>query len=260
MCGITGFINHKSISKDSMESIIHDMTNTLKHRGPDASGIWVNEINKIALGHARLSIIDLTNHAVQPMHTLCGRYTLVFNGEVYNYLDIRKELDDSFKIEWKSNSDTEVILYSIKHWGFETAINKFIGMFAFALWDGKDKSLFLARDRLGIKPLYWSFFNNNLTFSSELKALHKYPNSSFDISHDAISDYMRHNYIPGEKSIYKNINKLLPGKYLIYKQNAQPQLKTYWDLKNIISSNARYTDGYDENNLLRKTEDIFNAS
>ena len=256
MCGIAGFLCNESMHADNMQQIVGRMTNSLDHRGPDATGIWSDNENHIALGHARLSIIDLSNNGVQPMMTSCGRYTLVFNGEIYNFVEIRAELDKTESIAWISNSDTEVILYAIRCWGLENAIAKFIGMFAFALWDKQEQSLFLVRDRIGIKPLYWTEADNNLVFASELKAFHHYPNMPFSIDLDSVSAYMRHNYIPGEQSIYKNINKLLPGTYLVYKKNQETIIKTYWDLKDKINKEQRFDDNYCSKEAIKNVEEL----
>lgn len=254
MCGITGFISHNSMRNDFMSAVINKMTDSLNHRGPDGSGIWIDDARGVALGHRRLSIIDLSEHGKQPMMSDCGRYILVYNGEIYNYDEIKKELDESESINWQSNSDTEVVLNAVKIWGLEKAINKFIGMFAFALWDKNESCLYLVRDRLGIKPLYWTCMNNNFVFASELKAFTLYPDLKLDLDLNSLASYMRHNYIPESQTIYKDVNKLLPGSYLVYKKNHEPNYKKYWDLKNFTGINHKLKDISNEELILAETE------
>jgi asparagine synthase (glutamine-hydrolysing) len=260
MCGITGFINSDEMHNDVMQSVINKMTESLGHRGPDGHGVWIDNEKNIALGHRRLSIIDLTTHGAQPMTSNCKRYSLVYNGEIYNYSEIKKELDEIENIDWQSNSDTEVVLYAVKYWGLENAINKFIGMFAFALWDASEKSLFLVRDRLGIKPLYWGKINNVFLFASELKALSFYPEINLNVDLNSVSAFMRHNYIPEEQSIYKNVYKLIPGSYLVYKEGAEPLIKKYWNLGNIVSPENRFNKEYSEQLAVEKIESLISDS
>ena len=171
MCGLTGFLETTHyLTSSQKKSVTHNMLTTLTHRGPDDQGFWIDPSAGIALGHCRLSIIDLSLQGHQPMHSACGRYVMVYNGEIYNYLEIRKELQGSgVTAGWRGDSDTEVILAAISHWGLEKAISRFTGMFAFALWDKKHQTLKLIRDRLGEKPLYYGWMNKTFLFGSELK-------------------------------------------------------------------------------------------
>ena len=168
MCGIAGFLANNTLD---YKSTLSSMVTEIKHRGPDSNGIWYNDSCNIGLGHARLSIVDLTENGNQPMHSISGRYTIVFNGEIYNHLALRKELELETNIDWKGTSDTETLLKAIESWGLAKTIENCIGMFAFALWDAKDENLTLVRDRMGEKPIYYGWVNGNFVFASELKPI-----------------------------------------------------------------------------------------
>lgn len=212
MCGICGFLNiSKSSTKDELTNIIIPMTESLHYRGPDSSGFWIDENCGVVLGHRRLSIIDLTLEGHQPMES--NRYVITYNGEVYNYRAIRKHLEEK-GYYFRGHSDTETILLAIEEWGLKSALEKFTGMFAFALWDKKEKKLYMVRDRIGEKPLYYGWLGNTLVFGSEIKALRKHPNLKFEIDRNVLNSYLRYNYIPTPNSIYKNIYKLEPGSVL----------------------------------------------
>jgi len=206
------------------------MSDTLRHRGPDDKGSWVDENYGVALGHRRLSIIDVSVAGHQPMESQSGRYIVVLNGEIYNFKALRKELElEGFK--FRGHSDTEVMLAQINRDGIEGALKKFNGMFAFALWDRQDKILSLCRDRLGEKPLYYGFINSVFVFGSELKALKKFPGFSAEIDREALTLYLRYNCIPAPYSIYKNIKKLLPGEILTFKiDDGSFKTKAYWSV------------------------------
>ncbi len=193
MCGLTGFW---SFSTQEPERVVKRMTETLNHRGPDDSGVWVDDDAGIYLGHRRLSILDLTLAGQQPMLSNCGRYVLVFNGEIYNHKTIRKELEadlayseltDRGNITWRGHSDTETLLMSISRWGIERTLQNANGMFAFALWDRQKRSLTLARDRMGEKPLYYGRVGNTFMFGSELKALKAHPHWHGSINRDSVA-------------------------------------------------------------------------
>jgi len=208
MCGITGFIG-KGVSPE----ICGHMVKQLHHRGPDDHGVWVDEQHTIALGHARLSILDLSPKGHQPMHSASGRYVVAFNGEIYNFATLRTELETS-GFHFNGHSDTEVLLAAIEEWGIHSALKRFAGMFAIALWDRKEKCLHLVRDRLGEKPLYYGEHNGVFLFGSELKALKAHPATDFEINRDALALMLRHNYIPTPHTIYQGIHKLTPGTLL----------------------------------------------
>ncbi|MFZ5997975.1 MAG: asparagine synthase (glutamine-hydrolyzing) [Nitrospirota bacterium] len=212
MCGITGFLTKEY--NFNWDECLQLMTTSIVHRGPDDVGQWIDKDAGVALGHRRLSILDLSPAGHQPMHSVSGRYVIVFNGEIYNHNQIRKELEGLSVRQWGGHSDTEVILASVEEWGLEEAVKRFTGMFAIALWDRKERVLSIVRDRLGEKPLYYGWMGNVFLFGSELKALRAHPAWRGEINRDALTLFLRHNYIPAPYSIYKNIFKLLPGTIL----------------------------------------------
>ena len=211
MCGLTGFWQSKSFQFDTAREAVKGMTSSISNRGPDDGGHWIDREAGVALGHRRLSILDLSPAGHQPMHSVSGRYVIVFNGEIYNHNQIRKVLEGLSARRWAGHSDTEVILASVEEWGLEEAVKRFTGMFAIALWDRKERVLSIVRDRLGEKPLYYGWIGNTFVFASELKALRAYPNWQGEINRDALTLFLRHNYIPAPYSIYKGVYKLLPG-------------------------------------------------
>ena len=239
MCGISGFLDldHSIIASD-LGGIVGAMAETLRHRGPDDEGAWVDAEAGVALGFRRLSIIDLSTEGRQPMLSACGRYVIVFNGEVYNFRALRAELEPRGH-RFRGHSDTEVMLAAISEWGLEAAVRRFIGMFAFALWDREQRILSLVRDRLGIKPLYYGWSGRVFLFASELKAIRSHPSFRAEIDRDAIASYMRHNYIPAPRTIYKGCFKLPPGAILRLKSGANDlplEPETYWSAREIAKS------------------------
>ena len=213
MCGITGFVQLENFELGRSKEILRKMTDSIVHRGPDSDGFWLDEKSGVALGHRRLSILDLSEAGSQPMISANGQYVIVLNGEIYNHLSIRKEI--SFT-EWRGHSDTETILEAIVEWGFKKTLEKIEGMFAFALWDCKKQQLILARDRMGEKPLFYGKVNGTFFFTSELKALYQHPNFEKNISRDAIAKYVRKGYTVGEDSIFDNIKKIIPSSFLVF--------------------------------------------
>lgn len=220
MCGLTGFWDH---STKDRSTVAHSMAQRLFHRGPDDEGVWIDEAAGLVLAHRRLSIVDLSPAGHQPMESRCGRYVLAYNGEIYNHLVLRKELEqipvgfpqskeDHFA--WRGHSDTETLLACFEAWGIEKTLTSAVGMFAIALWDREERVLLLARDRMGEKPLYYGWQGDTFLFGSELKALKVHPDFLAEIDRDAICLYLRHCAIPAPYSIYKGIKKLLPGTYL----------------------------------------------
>lgn len=210
MCGVVGFITSRNIVTSGL---ITEMASALAHRGPDDSGVWLDQDAGIALGHRRLSIVDLSPNGHQPMQSRCGRYVIAFNGEVYNFQEIRKQLDSrsASPMPWRGHSDTEVMLEVISALGFAEALKTFAGMFAIALWDRQERVLHLVRDRLGEKPLYYGEIGESFVFGSELKALRAFPNSGLEIDRDALAGLLQFQYIPSPCSIYRGIRKLEPG-------------------------------------------------
>ncbi len=213
-----------------MQLVAQQMSYTLLHRGPDDGGIWVDAEVGIALGFRRLSILDLSSEGHQPMHSVSGRYVIVFNGEIYNFLELRQELE-ALGHYFRGHSDTEVMLASFSQWGLEGAIERFNGMFAFALWDRQERVLYLGRDRLGEKPLYYGCVGQTFLFGSELKALKAYPRFRAEINRDALALFVRHSCIPAPYSIYKGIYKLPPGTVLTWKGDGDLTVIPYWSAK-----------------------------
>jgi asparagine synthase (glutamine-hydrolysing) len=213
MCGIAGIV--KGDSKASLTPSIELMTHSLVHRGPDSSGFWVDDSSGVALGHRRLSILDLSSAGSQPMVSHCGRYILTFNGEIYNHLDLRLAMG-KLAPNWKGHSDTETLLSAFSIWGINETLNKIVGMFAFGLWDSKENKIYLGRDRFGEKPLYYGWSNGTFLFASELKAIKRFPEFNNPICKIALSEYLRFMYVPAPLSIHKNVFKLEPGCILIY--------------------------------------------
>src|SRR5207248_5598695 len=209
MCGIAGIFSKSVLSKEAADRI-NIMACALAHRGPDDRGSWIDFQRGIAFGHQRLAILDISAEGHQPMRSQSARYVLNYNGEIYNYREIQHELNSS-GVTFRGHSDTEVILAAIEVWGLEAAVKKFTGMFAFGLWDDQENSLFLARDRVGEKPLYYGGIGGELFFSSELKAFQKHPQWKPDIDRSALGLLMRHGYIPAPLTIYTGIRKVMPG-------------------------------------------------
>ncbi|MUM77822.1 asparagine synthase (glutamine-hydrolyzing) [Pseudodesulfovibrio sp. F-1] len=222
MCGIIGL--YSSVQSPD-ESTLRTMTDALAHRGPDDSGVWMDPEAGVGLGHRRLAILDLSPLGRQPMDSVCGRYVIAYNGEVYNHVALRRELPD---YPFRSTSDTETILAAVSAWGLEAALKRFVGMFAMALWDRTERKLFLVRDRMGIKPLYYGRLGKGWVFGSELKALRACPGFSSRINRGALSLYFRHNFVPAPLSIYEDAWKLEPGQLAIIDDTGL-KLVRWWD-------------------------------
>lgn len=245
MCGITGFLALRvAAPADEMLATVTRMAETLVHRGPDEQRAWVDAAAGCALGHRRLSILDLSEHGAQPMHSACSRYVIVFNGEIYNHLELKNELARAGAAPaWRGHSDTEVMLAAISHWGVHDAITRFTGMFAFAVWDRQLRTLALARDRIGEKPLYYGWAGDAFVFGSELKALRAHPAWRGNIDRAALASYMRYACVPAPHSIYQNIRKLLPGTLLTLPGDSAPGTLpapiAYWRAANIVAEGRR---------------------
>lgn len=210
MCGFSGVFNHRD--SDKLFQTTQRMNDSISHRGPDDSGVWVDQNAKLGLGHRRLAIIDLSQAGAQPMHSADERYVIIFNGEIYNYESLRNQLEsEGVAPFWKGHSDTEILLACVVAWGIEITLKRSVGMFAFALWDRHQQVLTLARDRVGEKPLYWGWQGEMLVFGSELKAIKACPGFVGDIDRNSLALMLRHNCIPAPYSIYKGIHKLRPG-------------------------------------------------
>jgi asparagine synthase (glutamine-hydrolysing) len=213
MCGIAGFWEIAAAVAELQEAKIQQMVTAIAHRGPDDAGVWVDATCGLALGNRRLAIVDLSPAGHQPMFAASGRYVIVYNGEVYNFQEIGQKLAAE-GVGLCSHSDTEVIIEACVRWGVEATLPLMNGMFAFALWDKKTRTLTLVRDRLGVKPLYYGWCGNHFVFASELKAIAAYPHFKPEVDRDSLTLFLRHNYIPAPFSIYRNIYKLLPGHLL----------------------------------------------
>jgi asparagine synthase (glutamine-hydrolysing) len=212
------------------------MTEAIAYRGPDASGIWSCARAGVAFGHRRLSILDLSDAGAQPMKSACGRLTVTFNGEIYNHLDIRAELEAfGAAPNWRGHSDTETVLAAIRQWGVAATLSRMIGMFAFALWDAEARTLTLCRDRFGEKPLYYGWCGQDLVFGSELKALAAHPDWAPSLDRAALTAFMRYSYVPSPATIWRGIRKLPPASFLTFPADAAlsalPQPQPYWSLR-----------------------------
>lgn len=238
MCGIAGIFGGKLSSID-YETVLERIGNVIAHRGPDDSGIWVDKNAPVGLVHRRLSILDLSPAGHQPMFSASGRFVIVFNGEVYNHLELREELEKrGCAPDWRGHADTESLLAAFECWGVETTLKKTIGMFAISLWDRQDKKLILTRDRMGEKPLYYGYVGDALVFGSELKALREIPGFDGRIDRGALALLMRHGYVPAPYSIYQNVSKLPPGTWLEFSADAlhrreKPVPYSYWSAKEV---------------------------
>ena len=239
MCGIVGFMGMTGGQEAALTALIHKMSTCLTHRGPDDSGVWVDERVGLALGHRRLSILDLSPMGHQPMASRCGRYITTFNGEIYNYLDIRAELEAGGVTQWRGHSDTEVILAAISRWGIGPTLERMTGMFALAVWDHAERTLHIARDRLGEKPLYYGWLNGTLVFASELKALRGHPYWKGEIDRNALVLFLRHGYVPAPYSIYTGIRKLWPGTFLSVRPDGASKESHYWSARDVAEKGVR---------------------
>ena len=235
MCGLAGFFSNKEFSFEPSK-VLEEMGAAIVTRGPDSSGLWFDNQQGVGLVHRRLSIIDLSEAGHQPMLSECGRYVIVYNGEIYNHLEIRAELEQISPRVWRGHSDTETLLAAVLQWGLKEALQKSIGMFALALWDTQTKVLQLARDRFGEKPLYYGWQQGSFLFGSQLNALRPHPAFSPTINRHSIALLLRHNYIPAPYSIYNDIFKLLPGNILTLNSDLQIDIDTYWSARDTMSN------------------------
>lgn len=234
MCGLAGFLGRDLPADHECAEIVARMADTLVHRGPDDAGTWVNAQDGIALGFRRLAIIDVTPAGHQPMVSESGRYVIVFNGEVYNFASIREALAQAgHSCDYRGHSDTEVMLAAIERWGLEAAVGKFLGMFAFALWDRKLRRLHLVRDRLGVKPLSYGWAGGTLLFGSELRAFVGHPGFRPEVDRASLSLLMRFGYLPAPHAIYEGVRKVRPGTILSFSPTdmRQPIETTYWSAR-----------------------------
>ncbi len=244
MCGIVGVVTGKN-NQYHLPEIVNKMAKKIIHRGPDFSGIIFEENFSLCLAHQRLSILDLSIAGNQPMESFKKSCIISFNGEIYNFKEIRNKLNLETNINWRGNSDTEVFLNSIEHWGLEKTLNLSVGMFAFALLDKRKKRLFLVRDRFGEKPIYWGFAGRGstkaLVFGSDISSLKEFPDLNQDINLQALDNFMKLSHIPSDLTIYKSIKKLKPGHISEFDLDNNfeinhPRIYKWWDYKKIIQS------------------------
>jgi asparagine synthase (glutamine-hydrolysing) len=243
MCGIVGLLLPEArLSDTELSGVTRRMADALSHRGPDSSGVWVDPETGVALGHRRLAIIDLSKEGHQPMPSASGRFMIVFNGEIYNFRAIRRELTD---LGWRfrGHSDTEVLLAAVDQWGLERALPQLVGMFAFALWDQSARVIHLVGDRLGKKPLYFGWIGRTFVFASELKALHQHPGFAPEVDRGALTLLLRHGCVPSPYTIYQGLFKLPPGSHLALpladpeaaiSRDLRGRMRPYWSLATIV--------------------------
>lgn len=237
MCGIAGFWAQRPHGGERAAALVQAMADRLAHRGPDGSGVWVDDAGAVALGHRRLAIVDLSAAGHQPMRSVSGRYELIFNGEIYNHLALRAELGAQ---HWRGHSDTETLLAGFERWGLEATLQKAVGMFAVALWDRERCRLTLARDRMGEKPLYYGAPAGSLLFASELKAFKAYPGFAPAVDPGAVALLLRHNYIPAPYSIYRGVKKLPPATLVhIDGPDRVGEPEPYWSLRAVVEQGQR---------------------
>ncbi len=234
MCGIAGYIGEIKNPSDCLTK----MAQAINHRGPDSNGIWTDH-KGIGLAHTRLSILDLSAAGHQPMHSVSGNYVLIFNGEIYNHKHLRSELESISNRNWLGHSDTETLLASIEEWGIENTLAKVKGMFAIALWDKRSKNLYLSCDRIGEKPLYFGWVNEQFVFASELKSIKQFPTFNNEIDRNSLAMFLRFNSIPAPFSIYENIYKLEPGQIIkIHSKSKQIQKYSFWSFEEAYKKGA----------------------
>ncbi|HEV2122774.1 MAG TPA: asparagine synthase (glutamine-hydrolyzing), partial [Chloroflexota bacterium] len=241
MCGIAGAWDLEArVTAERLRNTAHQMTATLRHRGPDDEGVWVDPEVGLALGHRRLSIIDLSPEGHQPMASPTSRYVVTYNGELYNFRELRNELARHHHVRFRGGSDTEVLLAACDAWGLRGALDRMNGMFAFGLWDMQDRVLHLVRDRMGEKPLYYGWVSGVLVFGSELRALVAHPiaHDRLEVDLDALSAYLQLNYVPAPHSIYRGISKLPAGSVLTVRADepgARPEPHSFWPFPEVVS-------------------------
>jgi asparagine synthase (glutamine-hydrolysing) len=254
MCGIAGVISSASAGEQLERNAIA-MADTIAYRGPDDHGIWSDAEACVALTHRRLSIVDLSPAGHQPMVSSDGRFIITYNGEIYNFQDLRPELE-ARGIKFRGHSDTEVMLEAFAIYGVEATVKRLIGMFTIGVWDRHDRSLTLVRDRLGIKPLYWAKFGELFLFGSELKALRAHPGWTPRIDRSAVAAFMRHNYIPAPHTVYVGVHKLEPGTMLTLPWRGEPKIERFWDARTVALAGLANPMEADDTELAERLETL----
>ncbi len=263
MCGITGLYSFEPRpDRGILTHAIQRMNDALRARGPDSGEVWADPEFPIALGHRRLSILDLSPAGSQPMHSASGRYVLTYNGEIYNFRDLRADIGDAH--DFRGESDTEVLLAAIEKWGVHEAVKKIRGMFAFALWDRKAQALFFARDHFGKKPLYVGWAGSSLVFGSELKALCAHEDFNRDVDRASLTSYMRFGHVPAPMCIYNRVVQMLPGSIMALDmrmlrggQDLKPLMERYWNPKDALE--AARSHPYDGETVVDDFEELLSA-
>ena len=259
MCGIAGFLGPDQINA---EASLEKMLSMLKHRGPDDIGCWHDRDAGLSLGHRRLAILDLSPAGHQPMTSACGRYILAFNGEIYNWQELKEELEKTGKVSsWRGSSDTEVLLSAISLWGLEPTLLRARGMFALALWDRLSRRLRLVRDRIGEKPIYYGRVKGRFLFSSELKSIHSVIAEDIEVDSSALALLLRYGYIPGSLSIYKGISKLTPGSLIeVDPDGTFGSPKIWWSFKHEIERNSSQPEFRNDEDAVNELSDVLGAA
>ncbi len=236
MCGLCGVFDWRAASDAAaLQDHVRRMADSIRHRGPDSDGSWCDAAAGIVLGHRRLAIIDLSVEGAQPMTSADGRYVIAYNGEVYNFRELRQELTAAGHA-FRGHSDTEVMLAAIVQWGLEAALKRFVGMVAFALWDRQERRLSLARDRLGIKPLYYAQLDGQVLFASELRAIRQHPAFAGTLDREAVSLYLMRNCVPAPWSIFREARKLPPASILTIDADGNETMQTFWSLREVADA------------------------
>lgn len=233
MCGIAGIAGVPGSAIDRQR--LAAMTDTLAHRGPDGRGVWISPDGATGFGHRRLSILDLSESGAQPMLSPSGRFAIAFNGEIYNFAALRKDLEAQ-GAKFRGHSDTEVILAGFERWGVRATLERAAGMFAIGLWDRQDQTVYLARDRIGIKPLYYGVFGGQLVFASELRPIVKWLGTLPPVSGNALASYLRLGYVPAPDSILQGIEKLTPGAFVAFRDGRLGQPQRFWSLSGAVDN------------------------
>ncbi len=259
MCGLTGFWERSEVGAKTPLARLEAMTETLRHRGPDDGGTFIDDAMRVGLGNRRLAIVDLSAHGHQPMASPDDRYVCTYNGEIYNFGALRQELEAGGQ-RFKGGSDTEVLVGGLARWGLAETLRRCNGMFALAVWDRHHHTLSLARDRFGEKPLYYGWANGSFLFGSELKALRAHPAFDPDIDRDALALYFRHNCVPGPFTIYQGIAKLEPGTVVVIDESTavgtMPKPTPFWSLREVVERGATSRAAWSADNAIDELQDV----
>lgn len=251
MCGIAGFMDFsRKATREFLLGTVERIATTLYHRGPDSAGAWADEKRGVALGFRRLAILDLSAEGEQPMRSMDGRFTIVFNGEIYNFLELRGELE-KLGHRFRGHSDTEVTLAAFVEWGIVATVKKLNGMFAIAVWDANAEELTLIRDRIGKKPLYYGAFGDTFVFGSELKSLRAHADFRGEIDRESLALYFKFGYVPGSRSIYQSVKKLAPAHLVKIRAKQVGEQTAYWNLREVAATGSA-------NPFTSSDEEIFN--